>query len=271
MRFQTYPIRYEPDPDLEPFLGWLEQSDGDVIAQASFYPSGFHARNHHHRQSQLLHAMTGVVMVTTKLGRWMVPPHHALWLPAGVEHAVDMLGDVAMQSIYVRPSAVEGLKSHVHVMALTPLMDNLISEAVAIPPEGKADARATLVMGLLLLEIPNLKERPLGLPFPEDRRLAALCRSFLKDPSPSAHIDTWAGRLGMSRRTFTRTFRRETGISLSTWRQQACLISALPRLAEGEAVTSVALDLGYSSVPAFTTMFKRMLGAPPRHYFHAAA
>ena len=67
--------------------------------------------------------------------------------------------------------------------------------------------------------------------------------------------------------SLTRAFRRETGLSLSTWRQQACLFTALPRLADGEAVTSVALDLGYESVAAFTTMFKRMLGAPPRGYF----
>ena len=32
----------------------------------------------------------------------------------------------------------------------------------------------------------------------------------------------------------------------------------------GETVTSVAFDLGYESVAAFTTMFKRMFGAPPR-------
>jgi len=268
---ETYPTRQAPTLDLEPFLSWLEQTDRDVVAKASFYPSGFHARNHHHRQSQLLHAMTGVVMVSTKFGRWMVPPHHALWLPAGVEHAVDMLGDVAMQSIYVRPLAVEGLKDHLHVVALTSLVDNLIHEAVAVPFDGQVDQRAALVMGLLLHEIPKLEERPLGLPFPEDRRLAALCRDFLNDPSPRTNIDDWADRLGMSRRTFTRIFRRETGLSLSTWRQQACLLSALPRLTEGEPVTSVALDLGYNSVPAFTTMFKRMLGAPPRHYLHAAA
>jgi AraC-like DNA-binding protein len=210
-------------------------------------------------------------MVTTKFGRWMVPPHHALWLPGETRHAVDMLGDVSMHSIYVRPQAVEGLKSHLHVMGLTPLMDSLIHEAVAAPADTKADARTTLIMGLLLHEIPNLEERPLGLPFPEDRRLAALCRGFLEDPSPHTDIDDWADRLGMSRRTFTRMFRRETGLSLSTWRQQACLLSALPRLTEGEPVTSVALDLGYNSVPAFTTMFKRMLGVPPRSYLHSAA
>jgi AraC-like DNA-binding protein len=70
----------------------------------------------------------------------------------------------------------------------------------------------------------------------------------------------------MSRRAFTRAFRRETGLSLSAWRQQACLFAALPRLARGEPVTSVALDLGYDSLPAFTTMFRRILGAPPSRY-----
>ena len=71
----------------------------------------------------------------------------------------------------------------------------------------------------------------------------------------------------MSRRAFTRAFREATGLSLSIWRQQACLFTAVPRLADGEPVTSVALDLGYDSVAAFTTMFTRMLGASPRAYF----
>lgn len=270
MRYKSFPAHNVVGWELEQLhqirLDWLEQAEGDVFALAAAYPAGFHIPDHHHSQSQLLHAITGVAMVTTKFGRWLVPPHHALWLPAGIEHAVDMLGDVAMHSIYVRPGAVDGLKDHLHVVGLTPLMDNLIRDAVAIPADANTSPRATFVMGLLLHEIPNLPERPLGLPFPDDRRLAVLCRDFLKAPSPHTDIDVWADRLGMSRRTFTRMFRRETGLSLSTWRQQACLLSALPRLTEGEPVTSVALDLGYNSVPAFTTMFKRMLGAPPRGY-----
>ena len=77
---------------------------------------------------------------------------------------------------------------------------------------------------------------------------------------------TGAGRLGIGRRSFTRAFRRETGMSFAEWRQQACLLIALPRLAAGEAVTSIALDLGYDSSAAFATMFKRRLGIPPSHY-----
>jgi AraC-like DNA-binding protein len=73
----------------------------------------------------------------------------------------------------------------------------------------------------------------------------------------------------MSRRTFTRLFRKETGLTFSAWRQQACLFAAMPRLAADEAVTTVALDLGYDSPAAFTTMFKRLMGVPPSRYFSA--
>ena len=46
----------------------------------------------------------------------------------------------------------------------------------------------------------------------------------------------------------------------------ACLLVALPRLAAGEAVTTVALDLGYESPTSFSTMFRRVLGKSPSHY-----
>jgi len=60
--------------------------------------------------------------------------------------------------------------------------------------------------------------------------------------------------------------RKETGISFTTWRQQASVFACLPQLAEGQPVTNVALEAGYESVAAFTTMFRRMLGTSPRTY-----
>ncbi|MBN9243569.1 MAG: helix-turn-helix transcriptional regulator [Mesorhizobium sp.] len=251
-------------------LDWLEGAAGPIVALPSEYPDGYHVPNHHHSRSQLLHALAGVVLVSSQFGRWMVPPDHAMWIPAGIEHAVDMLGNVSMRSIYVTPDAIEGLPARLRVVGVSDLMRSLIVEAVALPDEAEPSPRAKLLLTLLLHEIPAMPERPLGLPFPADPKIAALCRRFLAEPSPHATIDEWAEAAGMSRRTFTRTFHRQTGLSLSTWRQQALLFAALPRLADGEPITGVALDLGYDSVPAFTTMFKRMLGTSPRGYLRGA-
>jgi AraC-like DNA-binding protein len=103
-----------------------------------------------------------------------------------------------------------------------------------------------LLVGLTLL--PTL---PLELTFPRHPRLLEKCRAFLLDPRPRDTIESWCEELGMSRRTFTRLFRKETGISFSAWRQQACLFASLPRLAANEPITQIAFDLGYESPAAF--------------------
>ncbi|EWY41551.1 AraC family transcriptional regulator [Skermanella stibiiresistens SB22] len=264
-------IQDEPGQSDLARVDWLERTEGTIVPLAREYATEHVVPRHRHTRAQLLHALTGIVTVTTDQGRWMVPPNHALWIPSGVEHAVAMHGRVSMRSIYVKPEAIVGLPREIRpheirVLGLTDLMRGLIGEAVKLPARYEPNSRAGLIMALIIEEIPCLSERPLGLPLPADPRLAALCRRFLAVPSPHETIDAWASSLAMSRRAFTRAFRRETGLSFLAWRQQACLFAALPRLAAGEPVTSVALDLGYESVSAFTTMFKRGLGAPPSRY-----
>jgi AraC-like DNA-binding protein len=193
-----------------------------------------------------------------------------MWIPAGVEHGSETIGRVRMRSAYVRSGAAQGLPETLRVLAVSPLMRNLIVEAAQTAATGAAE-RTEAIMRLILLEIPELQERPFALPFPADPRLVRLCRAFVAAPSAATTIDHWAGRAGMSRRSFTRAFQRETGVSLSVWRRQAILLAALPLLAGGRSVTEVALDLGYESAPAFTTMFRRMLGVAPRTYLRQGA
>ncbi|MFD1197585.1 AraC family transcriptional regulator [Brucella gallinifaecis] len=247
-------------------IDMLEQLDGPLIALPTKYPDGYFVPKHSHSRAQLLCASQGVVLVTTDAGRWMIPGDHAMWIPAGVKHSVEIVGDVFMRSIYVAVDAISGVPDYLHVVGLSDLMRCLIIDATSvdrIPDPGSRDA---LVIELILRDLHKLPKRPLGLPFPTDSRLQHLCRQFLKAPLARATIDDWAEKMAMSRRSFTRHFQRETGVSLSVWRQQACLFAAVPRLTEGEAVTSIALDLGYDSVSAFTTMFRRMLGVSPKFY-----
>lgn len=247
-------------------MHWTEESNADVLVHSSEPRQGNTVPWHHHRRSQLLCVFAGVILILTTRGRWMVPPGHALFIPAGLEHSVEMLSDVSMKSVYVMPHDPRPSDEAPRVVEVTDLARSLLLEAIRLREAPIDNRKAALVLSLLLEEISTLEERPLGLPFPSDRRLAVLCRAYLANPTPNARLDDWAEKLGMSRRTFTRQFRKETGISFTTWRQQASVFACLPQLAEGQPITNVALEAGYESAAAFTTMFRRMLGTSPRTY-----
>ena len=121
-------------------------------------------------------------------------------------------------------------------------------------------------MALLLDEIAAARPLSLSAPLPQEPRLARLCMDMLRQPSLDSSLDAMAAQAGMSRRTFTRQFRIQTGLAFAQWRQQACLLAAITRLAEGQAVTRIALDLGYASPSAFTAAFRRVLGQTPSDY-----
>nr|WP_233175249.1 helix-turn-helix transcriptional regulator [Dyella sp. ASV24] len=250
-----------------------DQTPRDVIATGNEYPPHHVLPPHSHRRGQLLYASTGVVTTVTSEGSWVVPPRRALWIPPGVTHEVHMGGPVSTRSAYVTPEAARaaGLASHCQVIAVSPLLHELLMEAVDLPAEYELDGRDGRVMGLLLDEIRRMPVLPLSTPLPREKRLATLCRQLLEQPSQEVKIDDMARQAGMSRRHFTRTFREETGMSFTAWRQQACLLSALTRLGNGEAITQVAVDLGYGNPSAFTAAFRRVLGMAPSRYLASPA
>lgn len=237
-----------------------------VLALENQYTDGDALAAHHHERGQLLYGASGAVMVRTVQGTWVMPPQRGIWIPPGVVHEVRMLGEVRTYSLYLEPEASASMPTRCEVVGITRFMRSLMCEAVELSASYDLDGRAGALMTLIQYEMKQLSVLPLSLPIPAHDLLAKRCRDFLGNPSPHDTIDQWSDALGVSRHTFTRLFRRETGMSLAAWRQQACLIVALPRLIAGERVTSVALELGYDNPAAFTTMFKRVLGTSPRNY-----
>jgi AraC-like DNA-binding protein len=243
-----------------------EAVDRPVLAIGSDYPPSFELEEHRHQRGQLLYAAKGVVAVSTSQGAWTAPPERAVWIPGGVPHSVRMVGEVSTRSVLIAPGLLPQLGDRCRVVGVSPLLRSLLVTAWSIPPLYDLDGRDALVMSLLVAELAQAPVIPLSAPFPKTPELAARCQAFMERPNAHDTIDGWSEQLGMGRRAFTRAFRRETGMSFAEWRQQACLLTALPRLAGGEPVTAIALDLGYDSPAAFATMFKRLSGIAPSRY-----
>jgi AraC-like DNA-binding protein len=250
---------------------WTNPDDYDhvprpVVGISNEYPPSFELDWHSHGRGQLIYAATGVIVLSTPHGAWIAPPERAIWTPAGMPHSVRMVGAVSTRSLLLDETTAVALGDATVVISVSPLIRALLIAASSIPAEYDIDGRDGLVMDLLAAELAHAPRVALSVPFPTSPKLAVRCHAFLEAPDIHATIDSWSHELGMDRRAFTRTFRRETGMSFGEWRQQACLLVALPRLADGESVTAIALDLGYDSPAAFSTMFRRLLGVPPSRY-----
>ncbi|WP_300753777.1 helix-turn-helix transcriptional regulator [Janthinobacterium sp.] len=237
-----------------------------LIATARSYGAGLHFPLHNHPRGQFAYAATGAISVLTPQGNWLVPPQRACWLPAGLEHGMQMHGEVTMLNVFISTQAVAGLPHHCSVLDTSPLLRQLLADAVTLDALYVENARDGRLMALLLDEIALMRPLALNAPLPQDPRLARLCTELFQQPSLDIDLDTMAARANMSRRTLTRLFRQQTGLGFAQWRQQACLLSAITRLAEGQNVTRVALDLGYGSPSAFTAAFRRVLGKSPSEY-----
>lgn len=253
------------ETDIDPY----ENTPRDAVVTANDYHDGRHFALHTHQRGQFAYAACGVITVFTQQGNWVVPPHRAIWVPAGVPHEMSMSGPVTMLNTYIRDRAATrlNLPAQCQVFGVSTLLRELLIRAIDVPALYEKEHLHGRLMTLLLDEIADMRPLFLNAPLPNDPRLAHICRNLLEQPSLETSIDDMTQHLGMSRRTFTRLFRQQTGISFVEWRQQACLLAAVVRLGNGESVTRVAIDLGYSSSSAFTSVFRRVLGEVPSRYF----
>ncbi len=222
---------------------------------------------HEHEWAQLVYAARGAIAVETSAKQWVVPPHRCLWVPAGVAHAIETIGETEMRTLYLRPDFATAIGADVQVKDVAPLLRELIQEIVRLGMLDESDARQAALAGVVLGQISDARDLQLDLPLPRDPRARRVVQRVTHALDLRESLAVLARGTGASPRTIERLFQAETGMSFGRWRQQACLHHAVCRLAEGSDVTTVAMDCGYESVSAFVAMFKRCLGTTPGQYF----
>lgn len=238
-----------------------------VVAMAKEFPDGHLIAFHQHSRAQLLYASSGVMTVTTTSGMWVVPPLRAVWIPGQISHQILASGQVSMRTLYVHPGIDAGLPEGCCVVSVTPLLRELILHVMDIPPLYALDGPDERLMKVILDQIRGMDVAPLELPIPNDPRLKKIYEHLAMRPEDNRTLEEWGKLAGATGRTLARHFRMETGMSFGQWRQQCRILEALKRLAMGEPVTTVSLELGYESPSAFIAMFKKALGKTPGQYF----
>jgi AraC-like DNA-binding protein/mannose-6-phosphate isomerase-like protein (cupin superfamily) len=251
--------------------GGSHRATGDgVHLVARHYRKGVRLDTHMHREAQLVYAAKGTMQVTTPKGRWLVPPDRAVWVPARLEHSIDVLAEIEMRTLYfdlawlAREDRSESLDSEFVVR-----VSRLLHETILALFDGHDNPdRTRLLVKLAVLELHHAEDSATFIPLPHEPRCRRAADIVLGDPTAAHEIETLAREVGTSARTLSRLFSSETQLSFKSWCQRARIAAAIERLSmqADVSVKQLASELGYASVPAFSHAFRQVTGKTPTEF-----
>lgn len=222
---------------------------------------------HIHDFAQFHYARKGNMRIDIADNCWIVPSHYGIWIPAFTEHTVWALDDVFLESLDIETEVCDETIITCRAVTISNVAKELIHYATETIPElydeqGK-DGQLISVLLDIIFKLPQVD---FVLPWPQSPVLNDMCRNILDSPGAEHYIEIWSSKVGMSTRNFSRKFKSETGLSFSLWKQKMRIFESVIMLKQNKSVTTIALEMGYSSTAAFSYSFKKILGIPPSEY-----
>src|ERR1700754_2224991 len=187
-------IRYRPD-GMSPMsiaetpvaaFGGSHVATGDgVHLVARNYRKGVRLGTHMHREAQLVYAAKGTMQVTTPKGRWLVPPDRAVWVPARLEHSIDVLADIEMRTLYFDLAWLAQQDRSASLDAeFVVRVSRLLHESILALFDGRNDPeRAGILVRLALLELHEAEGSATFIPLPPEPRCRRAADIVLGDPT----------------------------------------------------------------------------------------
>ena len=200
---------------------------------------------HSHPWAQVAFSFGGVTRLTAANASFTVPPSRALWIPAGVEHAVTVLSEADIHTLYLYqpagrcgpgalPAAERAAWRQCRVLEVSELLRALVLQLDTrpdgvVPLDAAERAREARLAALVHDELRRAAPVPLGVAMPGDRRLRALCEAVLEQPALHTSLHAWSQDIGASPRPSRGCFRRSwaraspLGASRRCWRARCSL------------------------------------------------
>lgn len=244
----------------------VERSRDEVLFWRPASPVSWSTEEHSHSKGQLFSLQSGLAILETAAGVWMLPPGRCCWIPPGCRHSMRSCGNIGGWSIYLAAFHCDSLPKQPAILSLSSLLGEIvfrISEWKQNPPTPEFRKH---LLTVLCDEIRDARQQALHLPMPSDRRLKRFVEEMSKEPQNERNLNAWARFTGMSKRSLLRNFQHETGMTIGQWRQHLRMLVALEKLSKGSSVTETCFAVGYSSVSAFIKTFKLIVGMTPNAY-----
>ncbi|MFV0285680.1 MAG: AraC family transcriptional regulator [Demequina sp.] len=215
---------------------------------------------HAHAWGELAWNERGASTATLGARRFTITPAVGLWIPAGAPHSA-----TARAGTWFRAAQFTGTPATFGAQPvavdITPLLRLLL---VRLDEELAPSSRA--LTEALILDVLSPSPRESEVRLPGSGLLEPIASAYARAPHDARTLADWADRLGVSTRTITRAFERETGMTFARWVAAVRAERAIAMLAAGEDTEDVASAVGYASVSAFGAAFRRVTGVTPGSY-----
>ena len=169
-----------------------------------------------------------------------------------------------MRTLYLRRGLASRLPRTCSVLHVTPLLRELIIEAVRRGRLLTRNRVHSTIRDLIVHELHDSSPVPTFVTLPSDSRALTVAQATMVDLATGRSLSDLCAEAGASVRTIERAFRRDVGTSFELWRRQARLMKAVELLVAGHSVKEVAYEVGYRRPSAFVEMFRHTMGTTPK-------
>jgi AraC-like DNA-binding protein len=224
---------------------------------------------HFHDVHEIEYACRGMVEVRTEVGHYLLPPHQAAWIPAGLHHQTTLNAGAQTLAVLFEPGLVPMAGDRVRIIAVSALLREMMLYSARWPisrSESGVEADSFFqALGYVVAEALD-DERPLHLPVSNDPVVTAASDFTL------AHLDyvtlsDVTRAIGVSERTLRRIFSASLGMSWRSYLIRARVLRSMALLSQPDrSVLEVSLAVGFDDVGAFARSFARHCGETPSAY-----
>jgi AraC-like DNA-binding protein len=214
---------------------------------------------HSHPTHELLWNERGASSATIGSQTWTITPSIGLWIPAGRLHWGIMPTGTWYRTAHFGIDHAPLLSDGAVAVEMTPLLRLLLDRLT----DESLDGASRSLTEKMVIDVLAPAEHELLVQVPTSPLLRPIVEVVGEDPSDPRTLSDWAEELGVSRRTVTRAFRAETGLSFGRWVAAVRAQRAVILLGHGLELAEVAERMGYRSVSAFGAAFRRVTGATP--------
>jgi AraC-like DNA-binding protein/quercetin dioxygenase-like cupin family protein len=224
---------------------------------------------HFHDVHEIEYACRGVVEVKTQAAHYLLPPHQAAWIPAGLEHQTTLNADGQTLAVLFEPRLVPAAGDRVRIIAVSTLLREMMLYSVRWPisrTESGVEADSFFqALGCVVAE--SLEdERPLNLPVSADPVVTA-ATDYTRAHLDRVAVSDVTRAVGVSERTLRRIFNTHLGMSWRSYLLRARVLRSMAMLAQPDrSILEVSIAVGFDDVGAFARSFARHCGETPSAY-----